>query len=280
MCDEQTIVARLIELALLEDHVQGDITTDSLAAFDREAEADVLAKAVGVVSGLDVFCRVFAAVDGALRIERHKRDGDSVGPGDLIARISGSESSILRGERTALNFLQRLSGVATLTRRFVERMAGTRATLLDTRKTTPGMRALEKKAVRDGGAQNHRMHLADMALIKDNHIAMAGSITAAVTAVRSAHPDRPIEVEVKNLRELREALAAGCDWIMLDNFGTDQIGAAVTLNAGRAKLEISGNVTLDNIAAKARSGVDHVSSGSLTHSFQSLDITLLIKESR
>jgi nicotinate-nucleotide pyrophosphorylase (carboxylating) len=215
-------------------------------------------------------------VDARLEITIRQNDGSAVQAGDLVLEVSGRESSILKGERTALNFLQRLSGVATLTQAFVEKLAPYRAVLLDTRKTTPGMRYLEKKAVRDGGGRNHRLNLEDMAMVKDNHIAMAGGIRPAVERVRADRADKKIEVEVKDLPELEEALALGVEMIMLDNFPRDQIDRAVAVNRGRAKLEISGNVTLENIAEKAATGVDFISAGALTHSFRSLDMSLKI----
>jgi nicotinate-nucleotide pyrophosphorylase (carboxylating) len=203
-------------------------------------------------------------------------DGCEVRAGDLVLEVGGRESSILKGERTALNFLQRLSGVATLTRRFVEKLGPCRAVLLDTRKTTPGMRYLEKNAVRHGGGRNHRLNLEDMAMVKDNHIAMAGGITAAVERVRASCPGKTIEVEVKNIAELEEALAMGVELVMLDNFPLERVREAVAVNLGRARLEISGNVTLENIAEKASTGVDFISAGALTHSFHSLDLSLKI----
>ena len=266
-------------MALEEDRVDADITTTSLLAFDGPARAEVRAKAAGVISGTGVFKKTMQAVDSSLQITVVKADGNSVLPGDLVLEVEGRESSILKGERAALNFLQRLSGVATLTRRFMEKLRPYRTVLLDTRKTTPGMRYLEKKAVRDGGGSNHRLNLEDMAMVKDNHIEMAGGIAAAVDAVRHAFPSKKIEVEVKNLTEFEAALAMGVEMIMLDNFPPEQVCRAVSLNDGRAKLEISGNVTLENIAEKAASGVDFVSVGALTHSFQSLDLSLNIMRS-
>lgn len=273
---EHACLKKIILLALAEDRVEADVTTNSLLAFDGPARAEVRAKEVGVISGTGVFERTMLAVDSALQITVAKADCSSVLPGDLVLEVEGKESSILKGERAALNFLQRLSGVATLTRRFMEKLRPFRTELLDTRKTTPGLRYLEKKAVRDGGGSNHRLNLEDMALVKDNHIQMAGGITAAVAAVRHAFPAKKIEVEVKNIPELEEALALGVELIMLDNFPPDQVFLAVTMNDGRAKLEISGNVTLENIAEKAATGVDFISVGALTHSFQSLDLSLNI----
>lgn len=276
---ERACLKKIILLALAEDRVEADVTTMSLLAFDGPARAEVRAKAAGVISGTGVFRKTMQAVDSALQITVAKADGSSVLPGDLVLEVAGMESSILKGERAALNFLQRLSGVATLTRRFMEKLRPYRTVLLDTRKTTPGMRYLEKKAVRDGGGSNHRLNLEDMAMVKDNHIEMAGGIAAAVDAVRHAFPGKKIEVEVKNIPEYEVALALGVEMIMLDNFPLDQVCQAVTLNRGRAKLEISGNVTLENIAEKAATGVDFVSVGALTHSFQSLDLSLNIMRS-
>lgn len=276
---ERQCLKKIILLALAEDRVEEDVTTMSLLAFDGPARAEVRAKAAGVISGTGVFEKTMQAVDSALQITVAKADGSSVLPGDLVLEVAGMESSILKGERAALNFLQRLSGVATLTRRFMEKLRPYRTVLLDTRKTTPGMRYLEKKAVRDGGGSNHRLNLEDMAMVKDNHIEMAGGIAAAVDAVRHAFPGKKIEVEVKNIPEYEVALALGVEMIMLDNFSLDQVCQAVTLNRGRAKLEISGNVTLENIAEKAATGVDFVSVGALTHSFQSLDLSLNIMRS-
>jgi nicotinate-nucleotide pyrophosphorylase (carboxylating) len=276
---EQSCLKKIIQLALAEDRVEADVTTNSLMGFDGPARADVSAKAAGVISGTGVFVKTMQTVDPSLRITIAKADGSSVLPGDLVLEIEGRESSILKGERTALNFLQRLSGVATLTRRFMEKLRPYRTELLDTRKTTPGMRYLEKKAVRDGGGSNHRLNLEDMAMIKDNHIEMAGGIAAAVAAVRRALPGEKIEVEVKNIPECEAALALGVEMVLLDNFPLDQVQRAVALNNGRAKLEISGNVTLENIAEKAACGVDFISVGALTHSFHSLDLSLNIVRS-
>jgi nicotinate-nucleotide pyrophosphorylase (carboxylating) len=276
---ENQYLERIVRLALAEDRVQADITTNALIDLDREARAEVRAKAAGIISGIEAFMLTMSQVDAALRVTVHAGDGCTVEPGSLVLEIRGRESSILKAERTALNFLQRLSGVATLTRQFIEKLKPCRAVLLDTRKTTPGMRYLEKKAVRDGGGRNHRLNLEDMAMIKDNHIAMAGGIRPAVERVRAACPGKKIEVEVKSLPELEEALALGVEMIMLDNFPLDQVSLAVALNRGRAKLEISGNVTLENIAEKVASGVDFISVGALTHSFQSLDLSLKIMRS-
>ncbi len=276
---ESQCLERIVRLALDEDRAQADVTTNALIGLDGPARAEVRAKADGIISGIEAFLLAMLLVDAALEIRVEKGDGDPVRPGDLVLEINGRESSILKAERTALNFLQRLSGVATLTREFVEKLKPFRTVLLDTRKTTPGMRYLEKKAVRDGGGRNHRLNLEDMAMVKDNHIAMAGGIRPAVERVRAACPGKKIEVEVKDIPELEEALALGVEMVMLDNFPLEQVGRAVALNRGRAKLEVSGNVTLENIAAKAATGVDFVSAGALTHSFRSLDLSLKIVRS-
>ena len=276
---ERQCLKKIVRLALAEDRVREDITTGSLADLDGTARAEVRAKEPGVISGIEAFLLVMREVDPQLEVAVFAGDGCAVRAGDLVLEVAGRESSILRGERTALNFLQRLSGVATLTRRFVEALKPFGVQLLDTRKTTPGMRYLEKNAVRHGGGRNHRLNLADMAMVKDNHIAMAGGIAAAVRRVRAAHPGKQVEVEVKDLRELEEALELGVDLVMLDNFSVEQAAAAVAVNRGRARLEISGNVSLENIAAKAATGVDFISVGALTHSFPSLDLSLKIVRS-
>jgi nicotinate-nucleotide pyrophosphorylase (carboxylating) len=194
--------------------------------------------------------------------------------GDIVLEIRGYESSILKAERTALNFLQRLSGVASVTRTYVEALKGTSVKLLDTRKTTPGMRYLEKKAVLDGGGNNHRMNLEDMVMIKDNHILMAGSISEAVKKIRKFSPDKRIEVEVKNIKEFEEAVGLNVDIIMLDNFDEITLQKVLMINRKSIKIEISGNITLDNISTRAKYGVDFISVGALTHSYKSLDLSL------
>jgi nicotinate-nucleotide pyrophosphorylase (carboxylating) len=276
---ERECLRTIVRLALVEDQARDDITTNSLADLDGRACAELRAKEDGVISGIEAFVATMHEVDPGLEVEVFRGDGCAVAPGDLVLEVRGRESSILKGERTGLNFLQRLSGVATLTRCFVEALRPYRAALLDTRKTTPGMRFLEKNAVRHGGGRNHRLNLADMAMVKDNHIAMAGGIAPAVTRVRAAHPGKAIEVEVKDLAGLDEALALGVEMVMLDNFTPEQAAAAVARAGGRTRLEISGNVTLENVVAKAASGVDFVSVGALTHSFRSLDLSLKIVRS-
>jgi len=236
----------------------------------------ICAKAPGVVAGLPVAEAVFSRVDGSLRFMPRVEDGDTVAPGDVVAEVEGPARGMLAAERIALNFLQRLSGIATLTRAFVDAVAGTQATILDTRKTHPGYRVLEKYAVRMGGGQNHRTGLYDMILIKDNHIEAAGSITAAVERACAAYPDLLVEVEVKNLDELHEALPLDVDRIMLDNMDLDQMRTAVQIAAGRVPLEASGNVNLERVAAIAATGVDYISVGALTHSAPALDLSMLV----
>ncbi len=275
--DDQPLLsaaAPLIELAIAEDIGPGDATSEAVLPPDLHLDAYLVAKAPGVIAGLPIAQAVFARVEPGLCFVPHVEDGQRVSPGDVVAEVSGPARGMLAAERTALNFLQRLSGIATLTRAFVEAVAGTGAVILDTRKTHPGYRALEKYAVRMGGAQNHRSGLYDMLLVKDNHIAAAGSLTAAVQQARAAHPELPIEVEVKDLDELREALALPVGRIMLDNFDLEGIRAAVQLAAGRVKLEASGGVSLERVAAIAATGVDFISVGALTHSAPALDLSL------
>ena len=229
----------LIELALAEDIGTGDATSEAVLPASLDLRARIVAKRPGVIAGLPVAQAVFSRVDPQLTFAPHLRDGDTVAPGDIIAEVDGPGRSMLAAERTMLNFLQRLSGIATLTQRFVEAVAGTEATILDTRKTHPGYRELEKYAVRMGGGQNHRMSLFDMLLVKDNHIEAAGSITAAVERARTVHPELKCEVEVKDLSELREALTLGVDRIMLDNMSIVDMRAAVELASGRVPLEAS-----------------------------------------
>lgn len=273
---EDNLSQIIINLALTEDKAWEDVTTNSLLDYDTNVTAGVIAKEDGIISGIGIFTAVFQTIDPQVTINIIKDDGCPVKKGDLVLEITGKESSILKAERTSLNFLQRLSGIATLTHRFVEKLKPFPTRLLDTRKTTPGMRYLEKKAVKDGGGTNHRMNLEDMAMIKDNHIAMAGSISNAVKKVREKFPGKKIEVEVKNLIELEEtlSLSPAVGMIMLDNFDTTLLEKAVTITNHRVKLEVSGNVNLENIQEKAGAGIDYISVGALTHSFKSLDLSL------
>jgi nicotinate-nucleotide pyrophosphorylase (carboxylating) len=269
----------LIELAIAEDIGPGDATSEAVLPATLVLCGRIIAKRVGVIAGLPVAEAVFRRVDPDLRLSSHVRDGDSVAPGDIVAEVNGPGRGMLAAERLALNFLQHLSGIATLTRAFVDAVDGTKTTVLDTRKTHPGYRVLEKYAVRMGGGHNHRMSLHDMLLVKDNHIEAAGSITTAVEQARSFHPDLPIEVEVKNLDELREAVRLSVDRIMLDNMDLDQMQEAVRLTAGRVGLEASGGVDLERVAAIAATGVDYISIGALTHSAPALDLSMLVSKS-
>jgi nicotinate-nucleotide pyrophosphorylase (carboxylating) len=263
--------------ALQEDIGDGDITTLATISAETTAEGTFWAKESGVIAGLEVVRLTFALLDDLVRFTPHVTDGDWVAKGQSLASITGPGRAILIGERVALNLLQRMSGIATLTRRFVEAVRGTGTVILDTRKTAPGLRVLDKWSVRLGGGQNHRCGLYDMVLIKDNHIAAVGSIAEAVTRVRAMDTrKRAIEVEVKNLAELQEALTLQVDRIMLDNMTPADMREAVRLTNKRIPLEASGNVTLENVAAIAATGVDYISIGMLTHSVKGLDISLLL----
>jgi len=278
MIDEQ--IKAIVQRALAEDVGPGDVTSQWILSPEMRVRGCFLAKAQGVLAGLEVVRQVFRQVDERIAFQSHKKDGDIISKGDIVAAVKGPAASILTAERTALNFLQRMSGIATLTRHYVEAAAGTKAVILDTRKTAPGLRLLDKWAVRLGGGQNHRLGLYDMVLIKDNHIAAAGSITQAVERVRRRNqPGLAVEVEVKSLAELEEALALDVDRIMLDNMGLDEMRRAVEITAGRVPLEASGNVTLENVAAIAATGVDYISVGALTHSVKALDISLEVNHS-
>jgi len=265
---------RAVLAALAEDIGAGDVTTEATVAEDAVGTGELLLKEPGVVCGLRAAESTFRALDPELRFEALASDGDEVAePPVVVARVTGSERAILTGERVALNFLGRLSGIATLTRRYVDAVDGTGAAVLDTRKTTPGLRALEKHAVACGGGRNHRFGLDDAVLIKDNHLRAAGSVADAVRLVR-ATSDLPIEVECETLPQVGEALELGVDAILLDNMTLDELREAVSLTAGRARLEASGGVNLDTIRAIAETGVDEISVGALTHSARSLDVSL------
>jgi nicotinate-nucleotide pyrophosphorylase (carboxylating) len=271
----------LIDAALAEDVGPGDFTTLWTVPAERRAEARIVAKSPGVIAGSEVAAEVFRRVDPSLDVTIDAVDGAAVMPGDVAMTIRGSARSILTAERTALNFMQRLSGVATVTRRYVRAVQGTGARVIDTRKTTPGMRALEKAAVVAGGGANHRFGLHDMVMIKDNHIAAAGGITAAVEAVRRQN-DRGLKVEVETttLEEVREALSAGADRIMFDNMNWPLMHEAVELVRAadpRPETEASGGITLETIHAYAETGVDFISIGALTHSAPSLDLSLQLR---
>lgn len=272
-------IDHLIDLALDEDLPASDITTEAIIPEEELARAVFQAKQVGVLAGIEVAARVFNRLDPGVEFIKRLQDGQEFQPGQVLAEVSGRAASLLKGERTALNFLQRLSGVASLTRLFVEATRGTRARILDTRKTTPGWRQLEKYAVRMGGGTNHRMSLSDMMLIKDNHLRQAGGISPALKKAREYLRARSlsevkIEVEATSLDEVREALDHGADLIMLDNMTVEEIRAAVELVSGRVPLEASGRVNLQNVRELALTGVDYISVGALTHSFKSADISL------
>jgi nicotinate-nucleotide pyrophosphorylase (carboxylating) len=264
---------RAVHAALAEDIGAGDVTTDATVAADAVGTAAIVVKQAGVVCGLRVVETAFRALDPDIGFEAFAQDGDAVEPPAIVARIAGSERAILTGERVALNFLGRLSGIATLTRRYVDAVDGTGVAVLDTRKTTPGLRALEKHAVACGGGRNHRFGLDDAVLVKDNHLRAAGSVATAVQLVRGA-TDLPVEVECESLDQVREALDAGVDALLLDNMTLAELREAVALNAGRARLEASGGVSLDTIRDIAEIGVDEISVGALTHSAPSLDVSL------
>jgi quinolinate synthase len=271
----------LIQLAVAEDIGPGDATSNATLDADAVLHGRIVAKASGVVAGLPVTAAVFRHVDPEVEFVTHVADGQEVVPGELLAEVTGLGRGVLAAERIALNFLQRLSGIATLTRCFVDAVACTAATILDTRKTLPGYRALDKYAVRMGGGQNHRLSLYDMILIKDNHVDAAGGILPAVERARAAHPLLPIEVEVRNLDELHETLEANppVDRVMLDNMGLQEMRQAVTVCGGRVPLEASGNVTLERAFEIAATGVDYISVGALTHSAKALDLSMKVTKS-
>ena len=264
-----------IDAALAEDMPNGDITSESVIPAGSRSEAYFLAKEDGVLAGLPVASRVFQKLDPSIIFIERFREGSAFHQSDRLARVKGPTIALLKGERTALNFLQRLCGIATITRRFVEAVAGTKTRILDTRKTTPGLRLLEKYAVRTAGATNHRVNLSDMVLIKDNHLRRVGSVSEAVRRARAAaRPGMRVEVEAADLLQVREALAAKADMIMLDNMSIETMRQAVGLAAGRVPLEASGNMTLDRVRAVAETGVDFISVGALTHSAKAIDISL------
>ncbi len=270
-------VERLIDLALEEDIGPGDITTDSLVPASAMGTGAIVAKENLVLAGTTLAHRVFSRLDPSVEFNPLIGDGQAATEGQTVITLSGPMAALLTGERTALNFLQRLSGIATHVSTCMAALKGSSVRLLDTRKTTPGWRELEKYAVRAGGGTNHRMGLYDAVLIKDNHIAAAGGITAAINRIRSSVPPKMIiEVETTTLKEVQEALAAGAHIIMLDNMNPEQIRSAVAYVDGRAKLEVSGGVTLANMAGLGATGVDYISSGALTHSARAVDLSMRI----
>ena len=266
----------LVRRALAEDFGWGDITTEGVIDANQKAKAIILAKTRCVLAGLDIAAEAFRQLDPGVVITAHRRDSDLVEPGTVVAELHGAAAALLTAERTALNFMQRLSGIATLTRQFVDAAAG-RIVILDTRKTTPLLRAVEKYAVRAGGGVNHRGGLDDGILIKDNHIRLAGGVIPAVTRMRKKTREMPTEVEAQSLQQVDDALAGGADIILLDNLSTEDIIAAVQKCRGRAKTEISGGVTLQRLPELAATGADYVSIGALTHSAPAADLSFEIE---
>ena len=265
----------LIRLALQEDISSEDVTTNSVMKEAVEGEVQLICKQDGIVAGLDVFHRVFEILDENVKTDFYCKDGDEVKKGELMGIITGDIRALLSGERVALNYLQRMSGIATYTNQVAKLLEGSKVTLLDTRKTTPNMRIFEKYAVRVGGGYNHRYNLSDGVLLKDNHIGAAGSVTKAVQMAKEYAPFvRKIEIEVETMEQVKEAVEAGADIIMLDNMTPEMMKEAVELIAGRAQTECSGNITKENIAKILETGVDFVSSGALTHSAPILDISM------
>jgi nicotinate-nucleotide pyrophosphorylase (carboxylating) len=265
----------ILRAALTEDIGTGDITSELTIPTEKSGHASMIAKADGVIAGLAIACRTFTLVDESVHVTLLVGEGEQVKPGTMLANINGPARSLLAAERVALNLVQRMSGIATLTRRFVNETVGTSAKILDTRKTTPNLRILEKYAVQVGGGINHRMGLYDAILIKDNHIAAGGGVTAVLQRVKTAMTNPlPIEIECKTLEEVDEAVAVGVDIILLDNMGFEQMGEAVRRIASRAQTEASGGVNLNTVGIIAKLGVNRISVGALTHSAPALDISL------
>ena len=266
---------KLIMMALQEDITSEDVSTNAVMPKAQKGKVDLICKQDGIIAGLDVYARVFTLLDDSTEVEFFCKDGDEVKAGQLMGIVTGDIRVLLSGERVALNYLQRMSGIATYTHEVAELLKGSKTTLLDTRKTTPNCRIFEKYAVRVGGGSNHRYNLSDGVLLKDNHIGAAGSITNAVRMAKEYAPFvRKIEVEVETLDQVKEAVEAGADIIMLDNMTTDQMRAAIDLIDGRAETECSGNVTKEDIERLISLGVDYISSGALTHSSPILDISM------
>jgi nicotinate-nucleotide pyrophosphorylase (carboxylating) len=265
----------LIETALREDMPSGDITSENIIPSDSISRAFILAKQDGVLAGIYVAERVMKKIDASIFFEIYKKDGQMINKGDKVAFVQGPSVSLLKGERTALNFLQRMSGIATTTHKYVKTLEGSKTKILDTRKTTPGLRTLEKHAVRMGGGVNHRISLSDMVMIKDNHIKIVGSILDAVqTARKKIKPGIKIEVETTNMEEVEEALKSGADIIMLDNMPIQRMRQVMKRLKGKVLVEVSGNIRLSRISKIAELGVDYISVGALTHSYKSLDISM------
>ncbi len=271
---EQTIDS-IIDAALREDMPQGDITSESIIPVDSRSRAIILAKESGILAGMDVARRVFEKIDPGVEFEKEKNDGQKFSKGEKLALLQGSSISMLKGERTALNFLQRMSGIATTTGIFVQALEGTETKILDTRKTTPGLREMEKYAVTMGGGQNHRRNLSEMILIKDNHLKLVGSISEAVKRAKErVAPGIKVEVEATCLAEVQEAVRSGADMVMLDNMQIDKMREVVKWVKGKVPLEASGSVTLEKIKEIAALGIDFISVGSLTHSYRSVDLSM------
>lgn len=278
MYDQVTMklnVDPLILGALKEDITSEDVSTNSVMSHPQAGEVDLICKQDGIICGLQVFERVFTLLDESTKVQFFVQDGEEVKAGQLMAKVHGDIRTLLCGERTALNYLQRMSGIATYTHEVASLLAGSKTKLLDTRKTTPNNRIFEKYAVRTGGGNNHRYNLSDGVLLKDNHIGAAGGVKEAIAAAKEYAPFvRKIEVEVENQKMVEEAVEAGADIIMLDNMGTDALKKAIAFIDGRAEIEVSGNVTKENIARLVGLGVDFISSGALTHSAPIMDISL------
>ncbi len=269
-------VEKIVTLSLKEDIGKGDITTNLIVNDKLKCLAIIKSKDTGVLAGNPIAELVFKRLDSRIKYIQRKKDGDTINPNDIIAEVRGSVRTVLTGERLSLNFLQRLSGIATLSQKFVNKTKGFDVKIIDTRKTTPGLRILEKYAVTVGGCYNHRFGLFDGILIKDNHIQIAGNIEKAVLKVRAKHKNKEIEVETSNINQVREALKSGADIIMLDNMTPDKIKKAVKIIDSKAMTEASGGINLDNIGEYAKTGVDYISVGVLTHSAKSLDIGLYV----
>jgi nicotinate-nucleotide pyrophosphorylase (carboxylating) len=270
------VYREIVRRALAEDFGWGDVTTEGVVERDQKAVGVLLAKSRCVIAGLDIASEAFRQLDPGVAVSAKQKDSDLVTPGTVVAEYRGVAASLLTAERTALNFMQRLSGIATLTRQFVDASGG-KITVLDTRKTTPLLRALEKYAVRAGGGANHRSGLDDGILIKDNHVRLANGVVPAVTRMRKANREMPTEVEAQSLEQVEEALDAGADIVLLDNLSTDDIIVAVRRCRGRAKTEISGGITLTRMAELAATGADYVSIGALTHSAPAADLSFEIE---
>ncbi len=269
----------LIQIALKEDIGKGDITSNSIVPKDKVVESEIIAKEDGIICGLDIVRLVYNTIDSNLIFHKKVKDGEKVRVGQKIASIKGNARSVLSGERLVLNFLSALSGTATTTRRYVDKIKKYPTKVLDTRKTIPGFRILQKYAVSIGGAKNHRMGLYDMVLIKDNHIEANGGIKNSVLKIRENIPKKiKVEIEVEDLDQVKEALEAGVDWIMLDNMSIENMKKAVKLINNKVKVEASGSITLDNIEEVAKVGVDYISIGALTHSFTKIDFSMVVKD--